>query len=144
MPKGHITCQQGGQAAHHLRNKCGDRVAQSPYVMPRPLAYVTSNKPRGSTGSPPERGAEAHRIRLGHASIPDPFLGHDIARDLAVGGLELTWRGSELHPMAPGRFTLGVPGHIRGPGLCAQGSCASLRGSGPNDSVSENTTSTAH
>jgi hypothetical protein len=75
MLKGHITCQQGGQAGHPLRNKCGDRTAQSPYVMPRPLTYVMCNKPRGSTGSPPEWGAEALQIKPGHKSVPDPCLG---------------------------------------------------------------------
>jgi hypothetical protein len=66
MPKGHITCLQGGQAAHPLRNKCGGRVAQSPYVMLRPLAYVTSNKPCGSIGPSAERRAEAYWIGPGH------------------------------------------------------------------------------
>jgi hypothetical protein len=59
MPKQHIACQQGGQVARIFRNKCGDRVAQRPYVRLRPLAYVTGNRPRGSIESPPERGAEA-------------------------------------------------------------------------------------
>jgi hypothetical protein len=77
MPKGHITCQQGGQAAHPLRNKCGGRAAQSPYVMLRPLAYVMGNKPCGSIGPSAERRAEAYRIEPGHASTPDPCLGHD-------------------------------------------------------------------
>jgi hypothetical protein len=42
---GHITCQKGGQAVCPLRNKCGGRAAQSPYVMLHPLAYVTDNQP---------------------------------------------------------------------------------------------------
>jgi hypothetical protein len=74
MPKGHITCQQGGQAAHPLRNKCIGHAAQSPYVMLRPLAYVTGNKPCGSIGPSTERGAEAYRIEPGHTST---CLGHD-------------------------------------------------------------------
>jgi hypothetical protein len=45
MQWGHITCQKGGQAACPLHNKCGGRAAQSPYVMLRPLAYVTDNQP---------------------------------------------------------------------------------------------------
>jgi hypothetical protein len=45
MPWGHITCQEGGQAACPLRNKCGGHAAQSPYVTLRPLAYVTDNQP---------------------------------------------------------------------------------------------------
>jgi hypothetical protein len=46
--------------------------------------------------------------------------------------------------MAPGCFTSGVPGRIRGSELCAQGSCAFLRMSRPDDVASENTISTAH
>jgi hypothetical protein len=103
MPKGHITCQQGGQATHPLHNKCGDHAAQSPYVMFRPLAYVTGNKPRGSIGSPPERGVEAHRIKPGHESIPDPCRGWS--------GPDL--EGSELHPRIPGCL-LGGPGLLSG------------------------------
>jgi hypothetical protein len=45
--------------------------------MLRPLAYVTGNKPCGSIGPSAERGAEAHQIESGHASTPDPCLGHD-------------------------------------------------------------------
>jgi hypothetical protein len=45
MSWGHITHQKGGQAVCPLRNKCGGRVAQSPYVILRPLAYVTDNQP---------------------------------------------------------------------------------------------------
>jgi hypothetical protein len=61
MLRRHIACQQGGQVARPLRNKCRDRAAQRPYVRLRPLAYVTGNKPRGSIGSPPERGAQVER-----------------------------------------------------------------------------------
>jgi hypothetical protein len=76
MLRRHIACQQGGQAACPLRNKCRDRAAQRPYVRLRPLAYVMGNKPRGSIGSPPERGgAQAHRIKPVHVSVPDPCLG---------------------------------------------------------------------
>jgi hypothetical protein len=59
MPMGHITCQRDSQAARLLRNKCRDSAAQRPYVRLRPLAYVTSDRPRGSIGSPPGRGAVA-------------------------------------------------------------------------------------
>jgi hypothetical protein len=111
MPKGHITCQQGGQAAHPLRNKCGDRAAQSPYVMFRPLAYVTGNKPCGSIGSPPERGVEVHRIKPGHESVPDPCRGWS-RPDL---------EGSELHPKDSGLLTRGSRAVIRGPGCAHKG-----------------------
>jgi hypothetical protein len=78
MLRWHIACQQGEQAAHPLRNKCKDRVVQSPYVRLHPLAYVMGNKPCGSIGSPPERGVQAHKIKPGHMSVPDPSLGQDI------------------------------------------------------------------
>jgi hypothetical protein len=74
MLKGHIACQRGRQAAGLLRNKCRDSAAQRPYVRLRPLAYVTRARPRGSDGPPTERGAEAHRIKPRHASVPDPRL----------------------------------------------------------------------
>jgi hypothetical protein len=45
--------------------------------MLRPLAYVMGNKPCGSIGPSAERRAEAYRIEPGHASTPDPCLGHD-------------------------------------------------------------------
>jgi hypothetical protein len=78
MLRRHIACLQGGQAARPLCNKCRDRTAPRPYVRLRPLAYVTGNKPRGSIGSPPEQGAQAHRIKPRHVSIPDPCLGQGI------------------------------------------------------------------
>jgi hypothetical protein len=104
MLRRHIACQQGGQAAHPLRNKCRVRVAQRPYVRLRPLAYVTGNKPRGSIGSPPERGAQAHRIKPGHVSVPDPCLDQGIpypgtslwvARTL-LGGIRTTSKGPDM------------------------------------------------
>jgi hypothetical protein len=92
MPWGHIICQKGGQAVCPLRNKCGGRAAQSPYVMLRPLAYVTDNKPCGCIRPLVERGVEAPRLEPGHASVPDPCLGYDtpFSRDLVMGGPELT------------------------------------------------------
>jgi hypothetical protein len=78
MLRRHIARQQGGHAALPLRNKCRDRAAQRPYVRLRPLAYITGNKPCGSIGSPPERGAHAHRIKFGHVSVLDPCLGQGI------------------------------------------------------------------
>ena len=69
-----MACQWNGQAARLIRNKCGGRAAQRPYVRLRPLAYVTGSRPRGSIGAPPERGAEAYVIRSGHVSALDPCL----------------------------------------------------------------------
>jgi hypothetical protein len=54
-----------------LRNKC---VAQRPYVWLRPLAYVTGSRPRGSIGSPPERGVGALVVWYGHVSALDPRM----------------------------------------------------------------------
>jgi hypothetical protein len=84
--------------------------------MLRPLAYVTGNKPCGTIGPSAERGAEAHRIEPGHASAPDPCLGHDTSshRTLlwvvrsSLGGVRTLSNGSGLLYF----------------GLCAQGSCA--------------------
>jgi hypothetical protein len=70
MPRRHITCQLW-QAARFLRNKCA---AQRPYVWLRPLAYVTGSRPRGSTGSPPERGVGALAVWSEYVSAPDPRL----------------------------------------------------------------------
>jgi hypothetical protein len=86
----HIACQ----AARLIRNKCRGRAAQEPYVRVRPLAYITGSRPRGSIGTPPERGAEAYVVWSGHVSAPDPRLALVKAwvffvpesRDLAVSG----------------------------------------------------------
>jgi hypothetical protein len=68
--------------------------AQRPYIRLHPLAHVTSSRPRGSIGSPPERGAEAYAVCIGHMSALDPRLTLIKAwvffvlesRDLAVSG----------------------------------------------------------
>jgi hypothetical protein len=113
MLREHITCQQGGQVARPLRNKCRDRAAQWPYVRLRPLAYVTDNKPRGSIGSPPERGAQAHMIKPGHVSVPDPCLGQGIpcpgtslwvARTL-LGGIQTPSKGPGMLLGSPGPYS---------------------------------------
>jgi hypothetical protein len=74
MSWGHITCQKSGQAACPFCSKCS---TQSPYVMLRPLAYVTDNKLCDSIRPSTEWGAEALWIEPGHALISDPCLGHD-------------------------------------------------------------------
>jgi hypothetical protein len=109
MPWRHIICQKGGQAVRPLRNKCGGRAAQSPYVMLRPTAYVTDNKPYGCIRSSAGRGAEALRIEPRHASTPDPCLGYDTSFPgpcYGWSGAHLV--GSEPHPMVSGCFTSGV------------------------------------
>jgi hypothetical protein len=69
MPKGHIACQRGRQAARLLRNQCSGSAAQRPYVRLRSWAYVTLGRPFGSIGSPSGRGTEVLcgqvRTRLG-------------------------------------------------------------------------------
>jgi hypothetical protein len=125
MLRGHIACQQGGQVARPLCNKCRDCAAQRPYVRLLPLAYVTGNNPRGSIGSPPERGAQAHRIKPGHVSVPDPCLGQGIpcpgtllwvARTL-LGGIRTPSKGPNMLTWES-RTVFGGPGcAYRGPTL---------------------------
>jgi hypothetical protein len=74
MPRRHIAYQWNGQAARLIHNKCRGCAAQKPYIRLRPLAYVTGNRPHGSIGSPPERGAEAYAVWSGHVLAPDPRL----------------------------------------------------------------------
>jgi hypothetical protein len=77
------------------------RVAPRPYVRLCPLAYVMGSRPRGSIGSPPERGAEVYMVWSRHVSAPDPHLALTKAwvffvsesRDPAEGGLDPTQRG---------------------------------------------------
>jgi hypothetical protein len=103
MPRQHITCQWNGQATRLIHNKCRGRVAQRPYVGLCPLAYVTGSRPRGSIGSPPERGAESYTVWFGHVSAPDPRLALIKAwvffvpesRDPAESGPDPTQRGSD-------------------------------------------------
>jgi hypothetical protein len=138
MPRRHITCQRNRQAARLIRNKCRGRAAQRPYVRLRSLAYVTGSRPRGSIGSPPERGAEAYTIWSGYVSAPDPRLVLIKAwvffipesRDLAVSGPDPTQRGPE--PVLGVRF---VPVEVldltRRFGPYIQGSDTFPWGSGP-------------
>jgi hypothetical protein len=72
MLRRHITCQWNRQAARLIRNKCSGRATQRHYIRLRPLAYVTGSRPRGSIGSPLERGAEAYTAWSGHVSAPNP------------------------------------------------------------------------
>jgi hypothetical protein len=66
MLRGHIACQRDRQAARPLRNKCKGSAAQRTYVRLHPLAYVMSDSPRGSIGSPPVRGVGAPAVWSGH------------------------------------------------------------------------------
>jgi hypothetical protein len=101
MLRRHIACQWSVQAAQLIHNKCRGRTAQRPYVRLRPLAYVTGSGPRGSIGSPPERGAEAYTAWSGHVSALDPrlvlikvrVLFVPESRDPVVSGPDPTHRG---------------------------------------------------
>jgi hypothetical protein len=135
MSWGHIACQKGGQAACPLRNKCGGRAAQSPYVMLRSLAYVTDNKPCGSIRPSSEWGAEALSMEPGHASIPDPCLGHGTS---SLGTLLWVVRSSlsGVRTLSNGFGLL----YFRGLGCAYRGHVPS----GSDGVVSENATLTAH
>jgi hypothetical protein len=75
-------------------------VSQRRYARFRPLAYVARSMPRGSVGSPPERGAGVYADRSGHVSAPDPTWALIKARVCSV-----------LEPWDP---TVGGPDPIRG------------------------------
>jgi hypothetical protein len=136
MPWRHIICQKGGQAARPLRNKCGGRAAQSPYVMLRLSAYVTDNKPYGCIRSSAERrGVEVLRVEPGHASTPDPCLGYDTSFPGTL--LWVVWSslgGVRTPSNGFGLLYLGGPG-------CAH---RDPEPTGPEGLVSESATLTAH
>jgi hypothetical protein len=81
---GHAACQWNGQAHVLSVMNAKARVAQRRHARFRPLAYAARSRPRGSIGSPPERGAGVYADRSGsyqtgsrHVSAPDPRLGPD-------------------------------------------------------------------
>jgi hypothetical protein len=121
--------------AHPFRNKCRDRAAHRPYVRLRPLAYITSNKPHGSIGSPPERGAQVHKIKPGHASVSDSCLGQGIPCPGTSLWVVRTLLGGIRTPSKGPGTLLGSPRPYSGVRLCVQGSDASSRRSGPTDCI---------
>jgi hypothetical protein len=129
MLRRHIACQWNGQAARLIRNKCRGRVAQRPYVRLRPLAYVTGSGPRGSIGTPPERGAEAYMTWSGDETAPDPRLVlnkvqvHFVpeSRDLAVSGLDPA-QGGPGTPVEVLDLTQRSGPYVQGSGTFPQGS----------------------
>jgi hypothetical protein len=138
MPRRHIICQWNRQVARLIRNKCRGRAAQRPYVRLRPVAYVTGSRPRGSNGSPPERGAEAHTVWSEHVSAPDPRLALIKAwvffvpesRDPVVSGPDPTQRGPG--PVPGVRFApVEVLDLTPGSGLYMQGPALSHGGPDP-------------
>jgi hypothetical protein len=151
MLRRHIACQWNGQAARLIRIKCRGRATQRPYVRLRSLAYVTDSRPRGSIGSPPERGAGAHTAWSGHVSALDPRLALIKAwvflvsesRDPAVSGPDPTQRGPG--PVLGVRF---VPAKVLDPALrsgsCMQGSGTFPWGSGPTVDTLEDIVLSGH
>jgi hypothetical protein len=76
MPKGHIACQRGSQAARPVHNKCKGSMAQWSYVRPIPQAYVMHSRPLGCTRSSPGYivWTGSHQAGSRHTSPPDPIL----------------------------------------------------------------------
>jgi hypothetical protein len=123
MLRRHITCQWNGQAACLIHNKCRGLTSGSARWL------TSSSRPRGSIGTPPERGAEAYTIRSGHVSAPDPCLALikvwvffvPESRDPTVSGPDPTRRGPD-----PIRGVQSAPvevlGLIQRSGLHIQGS----------------------
>jgi hypothetical protein len=105
MLRRHITCQFFRQHALSAIN-AEDAQPRGLYVRLRLLAYVKGSWPRGSIGSPPERGVEAYAVWSGHVSAPDPRLALIKvrvlfvleSRDPAVSGPNPTQRGPGLIP----------------------------------------------
>jgi hypothetical protein len=126
------------------------RAAQRPYVRLRPLAYVTGSWPRGSIGSPPERGAETYAIWFGNVSAPDPRLALIKVRVLLLESRELVV--SDLGPTQGGpvpvsgvQFILAeVLDPARRFGLCIQGSDTFPWGAGPTVDTMEYIVSSGH
>jgi hypothetical protein len=94
--------------------------------MPRPLAYVTGQKARGNSGSPPERGAQG---KAWTRASTRPLLMPGFPPPHALLSSDLTRR--DLGPIW--HAFLGVPDCIRGSGRCVQGSGVPLWRSRPND-----------
>jgi hypothetical protein len=116
--------------ARPLHNKCRGRAALEALRQASPAGLC--HKPRGSSGSPPEWGAQAHRIRLGQVSAPDPCSCRGPPVPGPCCGPDLTRR--DLGPIRGIRHAfLGVPGRNRGFGLYVQGSGVPPWRSGPND-----------
>ena len=113
------------------------RVPQWHHARFRPLAYAARSRPRGSIGSPPERGAEAYTVWSGHVSAPDPRLALIKAwvffvpesRDPAVSGPDPTQRGPGPVP--------GVQVAPVGVLVLSQGSGTFPWGSGPTVDILE-------
>jgi hypothetical protein len=133
MLRGHIACQQGGQAVHPLCNKCRDPEA------------LRQAPPAGLRHG--QQATWQHRVstRAGSASAQDkawtrvstePLLrpGYPLSQDLVMGGPDLTRRDPDPIQGTQHAY-LGVPDRIRGSGLCVPRSGASLWRSSPTDYI---------
>jgi hypothetical protein len=103
-----------------------------PYVRLRLLAHVTGHTPRGSSGSPPGRGAQVHRIRPGHVPAPDPRSCQGLPCPRTSLWFGPYSEGSGPHPRDPVMLSWESWAVTRGSGLCVQGSGAPSWRSGPN------------
>jgi hypothetical protein len=91
MMKGHIACQQGGQAVRPFRNKSetarrrGLASGSARWLTSRATNHVAASGLRLS-------GERKCKIRPGHVPVPDPCFrpGYPLSRDLVMGGLDLT------------------------------------------------------
>jgi hypothetical protein len=67
-----------GTGARLIRNECEGFVSQRRHARFRPLAYAARSMPRGSIGSPPERGTGVYADRSGHVSALGMAMGTDM------------------------------------------------------------------
>jgi hypothetical protein len=116
-----------------------------------PAGFFMGSGPRGSIGSPPERGAEAYVIRSRHVSAPNPrlvlikiqVLFVPESRDPVVSGPDPTQRGPG--PIPGVRF---VPVEVLDltwrSGLYIQGSDTFPWGSGPTADALEHIVFSSH
>jgi hypothetical protein len=119
---GHTTCQWNGQAHVLSVMNAKARATHRHHARFRPLAYVVRNTPRGSNGSPPERGGGVYvitRSGLDSCRHRTPAWVLNKSRvcsvlepwDPIVGGSDPILGGSGSHSRGP-TCTHGGPGPI--------------------------------
>jgi hypothetical protein len=127
MPRGHIVRRLGGRRRVLSAINAETARPQRPDVRLRRSAYVTSHKPRGSSGSLPERGAWCNpRTRASTGPLPGRGPGIPCPRILGPGGdlSDPTRKGlgsfSEVRPLCTGSGA----SHVAGPDLLhVSGAC---------------------
>jgi hypothetical protein len=83
MLRGHVTRQRGGRRRVLSAINAEAARRYGPRVRSNPLAYVTSHKPRGSSGFLPERGAQGRawtRVSTGPLLKPGSSPSRDLAK----------------------------------------------------------------